>query len=183
MAFSSFPAPLLFSRSPVWLFATSWTAVGQASLSFTISQSLLKLMALSQWCYPTTSSSIVLPLTFPSIRVFSNELALHIRWPKYWSFSFRSSPSNEYSGLISRPLAFFFLKISWWLAADFRILLNVYFREWNPLHFPYQQIMWFHSLSHRLRCLGMLLFITQGHVLLHRTPRGSTQKGAVNIWR
>ena len=77
----------------------------------------------------------------------------------------------------------FFLKISWWLVADFRILLNVYFREWNPLHFPYQQIMWFHSLSHRLRCLGMLLFITQGHVLLHRTPRGSTQKGAVNIWR
>ena len=126
----------------------------------------------------------LLPLTFPSIRVFSNELALHIRWPKYWSFSFRISPSSEYSGLISRPLAFlFFLKISWWLVADIRILLNVYFREWNPLHFPYQQIMWFHSLSHRLRCLGMLLFITQGHVLLHRTPRGSTQKGAVKIWR
>ena len=129
-----------------------------------------------------------MPLIFPSIRVFSIELALHIRWPKFWSFSFRISPSSEYSGLISRPLAvffffFFFLKMSWWSVADFRILLNVYFREWNPLHFPYQQIMWFHSLSHRLRCLGMFLFITQGHVLLHRTPRGSTQKGDVNIWR
>ena len=60
---------------------------------------------LSQWCYPTISSSchplLLLPSIFPSIRVFSHESALHTRWPKYWSFSFNISPSNEYSGLIS----------------------------------------------------------------------------------
>ena len=54
----------------------------------------------SQWCHPTISSSVV-PSVFPSTRVFSNESVLHIRWPKYWSFSFSISPSNEYSGLIS----------------------------------------------------------------------------------
>ena len=60
---------------------------------------------LSRWCHPTISSSVVpillLPSIFPSVRVFSNESVLHIRWPKYWSFSFSISPSNEYSGLIS----------------------------------------------------------------------------------
>ena len=63
------------------------------------------LCPLSQWCHPTISSSVILllllPSVFPSIRVFSNELVLWIRWPKYWSFSFNISPSNEYSGLIS----------------------------------------------------------------------------------
>ena len=58
-------------------------------------------MSLSQWCHPTTSSPLLLPSIFPSIRVFSNESALHIRWPKYWSFSFNISPSNEHPGLIS----------------------------------------------------------------------------------
>ena len=56
---------------------------------------------LSQWCHPTISSSVLLPSIFPSIRVFSKESVLHIRWPKFWSFSFSISPSNEYSGLIS----------------------------------------------------------------------------------
>ena len=87
------------------LFATPWTAECQASLSFTISQSLLKLMSIESvtlsnyliLCHPI----LLLPSIFDSIRVFSNELALHIRWPKYWSFSFSISPSNEYSGLIS----------------------------------------------------------------------------------
>ena len=77
----------------------------QASLSFTISQSLLKLMSIESvmpsnhliLCHPL----LLLPSMFPSIRVFSNESALHIRWPKYWSFSFSISPSDEYSGLIS----------------------------------------------------------------------------------
>ena len=84
---------------------TPWTAACQASTSFTISQSLLKLMSIESvmpsnhliLCHPL----LLLPSIFPSIRVFSNELALCIRWPKYWSFSFRTSPSNEYSGLIS----------------------------------------------------------------------------------
>ena len=90
------------SLSCVRLFATPWTAAHQASLSFTISQNLLKLMSIESvmpsnhliLCCP-----LLLPSTFPSIRVFSSESVLHIKWPKYWSFSV--SPSNEYSGLIS----------------------------------------------------------------------------------
>ena len=61
----------------------------------------------SQWCHPTISSSVILPSIFPSIRVFSSELVLRIRWPKYWSFSFSISPSNEYSGLISFRMDWF----------------------------------------------------------------------------
>ena len=87
------------------VFATPWTAPCQASLSFTISQSLLKLMSIkslmpSNHLIPLRPL-LLLPLIFPSIRVFSSELALRIRWPKYWSFSFSISPFNEYSGLIS----------------------------------------------------------------------------------
>ena len=93
------------SLSCVWLFATQWTAACQASLSFTNSQSLFKLMSIELvmpsnyliLCHPL----LVLPSIFPSIRVFSNESGLCIRWSKYWSFSFSISPSNEYSGLIS----------------------------------------------------------------------------------
>ena len=87
------------------LFATQWTAAHQASLSITNSRSLLKLMSIELvmpsnhliLCHPL----LLLPSTFPSIRVFSNESVLHIRWPKYWGFSFNISPSNKYSGLIS----------------------------------------------------------------------------------
>ena len=93
------------SLSCAWLFAVSWTAACQASLSITNSQSLLKLISIESvmpsnhliLCRPLLFS----PSIFPSIRVFSNESVLHIRWPKYWSFSFRISPSNEYLGLIS----------------------------------------------------------------------------------
>ena len=92
------------SLSPVWLFATSWTAARQDSLSFTISWSLLKLMFI-ELVMPSNHLILyhpcLLPTIFPSIRIFSNELALPIRWPKYWSFSFSISPSNEYLGLIS----------------------------------------------------------------------------------
>ena len=89
----------------VWLFATPWTAACLTSLSITNSWSLLKLMSIGS---VMLSNHLILycpllrlPLIFISIRVFSNESALHIRWPKYWSFSFNISPSNEYSGLIS----------------------------------------------------------------------------------
>ena len=91
--------------SCVRLFVTPWTATHQASLSFTISQSLLKFMCIELMmpsnhlilcCY-----LLPLPSIFPRIMVFSSELALHIRWPKYWSFSFSISPSSECSGLIS----------------------------------------------------------------------------------
>ena len=93
------------SLSCVWLFAIPWIAARQASLSFTISRSLLKLMSIESvmplnhiiLCHP-----LLLPSIFPSISsIFSNELALHIRWPKYWNFSFSISPSHEYSGFIS----------------------------------------------------------------------------------
>ena len=92
------------SLSHVRLFETLWTAICQASLSVTNYQSMLKLMSIESvmpsndliLCHPLLLTSI-----FPSIRVFSNESALHIKWPTYWSFSFSISPSNEYSGLIS----------------------------------------------------------------------------------
>ena len=93
------------SLSHVLLFVTPCTAACQASLSFTISWSLLKLRSIELMM---PSSHLILccllllpPSIFPSIRVFSNESVLRIRWPKYWSFSFNISPSNEYSGLIS----------------------------------------------------------------------------------
>ena len=98
--FSSFQ-----SLSPVQLFATPWNVARQASLSIINSQSLLRLMSIESvmpsnhfiLCYP-----LLLPTSiFPSIRVFSKESVLRIRWPKYWSFSFSISPSSEYSGLIS----------------------------------------------------------------------------------
>ena len=93
------------SLSHVRLFATQWTAAFQASLSITNSRGLLKLMSIESvmpsnhlvLCRPL----LLLPSIFPSIRVFSNESALSIRWLKYRSFSFNISPSNEYSGLIS----------------------------------------------------------------------------------
>ena len=91
--------------SCVQLFVTPWTAACQASLSIINSQSLLKLMSIESvmpsnhliLCHPL----LLLPSIFPSIRVFSNESTLQIKWPKYWSFRFSISPSNEYSGLIS----------------------------------------------------------------------------------
>ena len=93
------------SFSRVWLFATPWTAACQAALSITSSRNLPKLMSI-ELVMPSNHLILCRPLrllssNFPSIRVFSNESVLHIRWPKYWSFNFSISPSNEYSGLIS----------------------------------------------------------------------------------
>ena len=93
---------------------TPWTAACQASLSFTISQSLLKCMSIESVMLSNHLALccllLILPSIFHSIRVFSTESAFHIRWPKYWSFSI--SPSNEYSGLIS-------FKIDWFDLLDF----------------------------------------------------------------
>ena len=97
--------------SCVQCFVTAWTAADQASLSFTISQSSLKLMSMESvmpsnhliLCHPL----LLLPLLFPSIRVFSNESVLSIRWPKYWSFNFSINPSNEYSRLSSFRIDWF----------------------------------------------------------------------------
>ena len=99
--------------SHVQFFETPWTAAHQASLSFIISWSLLKLISFESMmpsnhlipCHPL----LLPPSIFPSIRVFSNESVLHIRWPKYWSFSFNISPSSEYSGLIFFRIGLWFI--------------------------------------------------------------------------
>ena len=97
-------------------FVNPWTVVRQASLSFSISWSLFRLMSIES-VMPSNhlilcSPLLLFPSIFPSIRVFSKELALHIRWPKYWSFSFSISPSNEYSGLTTfRIDSFYFLTV------------------------------------------------------------------------
>ena len=95
---------VLFSCHPVWLFTTPWTATHQASLFLTISSispkfPSVELVMLSNHLI-LCCSLLLLSSIFPSIRVFSDKSSLHIRWPKYWSFSFSISPSNEYSGLI-----------------------------------------------------------------------------------
>ena len=101
------------SLSHVPLFAIPWTAARQASLSITNSWSLLKLMSITS-VMPSNYLILCCPLLlppsiFPTIRVFSNELVLCIKWPKYWSFSFSISPSNEYSGVISFRIAWLYL--------------------------------------------------------------------------
>ena len=108
-------AVVIQSLSHVWLFATSWTAAHQGSLSITNSWSSLRLKSIKLvmpsshliLCCPL----LLLPRIFPSIRIFSNESVLRIRWPKYWSFSFSISPSNEYSGLISFGIDWFNLAV------------------------------------------------------------------------
>ena len=106
------------SLSHVWLFVTPWTAARQASLSLTISLSLLKLISIESVmpsnhlviCRPL----LLLPSIFPSIRVISNESALHIRWPMNWSFSFSISPSSEYSGLMLKLKFLYFGHLMHW---------------------------------------------------------------------
>ena len=122
------------SLSRVWLFATPWTEACQSSLSFTISWSLHKLMSIELvmpsnhliLCHPF----LLLPSIFPSIRVFCNESALHIRWPKYGSFSFSISPSSEYSGLISFRIDWLDLAVQ----GTFQNLKGML--EGSGLHFP-----------------------------------------------
>ena len=101
---SFFCSVTMFETLHVWNFATPWTTARQASLCFTISLSLLKLMSIESVMpsnYLILCHLLLLPSIFPSIRVFSNESVLGIRWPNYWSFSFSIRPSDEYSGLTS----------------------------------------------------------------------------------
>ena len=135
----------MFSR--VQLFAAPWAVALQASLSITNSRSLLKLMSIESvmpsnhliFCHPL----LLLPSILPSIRVFSSESALHIRWPKYWNFSFSISPSSEYSGLIS-------FRIDWLdlLAAQgtLKSLLQTTVRKHEI--FGAQPSLWFDSHVH-----------------------------------
>ena len=118
ISFSLFPLPISFvvvvqSLSRVLLFATAWSAAYQAPLSSTISQSWLEFMFIESAMLSKhlilCHSFPLLPSIFPSIRVFSDEPALPIRWPKYWSFSFSNSSSSEHSGLISFTMDLFYL--------------------------------------------------------------------------
>ena len=118
-----YPFSSVQSLCCVQLFETPWTAALQASLSITNSQSLLKLMSI-ELVMPSNHlmlcHSLLLPPTiFLSIRVFSNESGLCIRWPKYWCFSFNIRPSNEYSGLIS-------FRMDWWISLQAKGLSRVF---------------------------------------------------------
>ena len=129
--------------SHVRLFAALWTAAHQASLSFTILQSLLKLMSIESMkpsnhlilCHP----HLLLPSVFPNIRVFSNELALSIRWPKYWSFSFSNSLSNGYSVLIPLGLA----GLITFLSKNSQVFFDTMVRKHQ--FFGAQTFLWFNS--------------------------------------
>ena len=140
-----FSSVQLLSR--VWLFAIPWTAVRQASLSIANSRNLLKLTSIES---VTPSNHFILfhprrllPSIFPSIRVFSNESVLPIRWPKYWSFSFSISPYNEYSGLIS-------FRIDWFDLLAVRGLSRVFSNTTVQKHkfFSAQLSLWSNSHIH-----------------------------------
>ena len=135
--------------SCVWLFAAPWTAPCQASLSFTISQSLPEFMSIES-VMPSNHlircCSLLLPSIFPRIRVFSNESVLCIRWPKYWSFSFSISPSSEYSGLISFKIDWFDLPA---VQGTLKSLLNT--TVWKHQFFSAQPSLW--PNYHNYTCL------------------------------
>ena len=136
------------SLSHVQLFVTQWIAARQASLSFTISQSLLKLMSIES---VITSNHLILCLHFlllpsilPSIKVFSSELALCIRWPKYWSFCFSISPCNKYSGLISFRTDWFDLLSVQVILKNISSTITVH----KPQFFSAQPSLWSNSHIH-----------------------------------
>ena len=137
------------SLSHVWLFAKLWTAAHQASLSFTISRSFLKLMSTEfQWCHPTISSSVVpfssCPQSFPiSGSIPMRGIVLCIRWTKYWSFSFNISLSNEYSGLISFRIDSFDLLA---VQGTLRVFFNITIQKHQ--FFGTQPSLWSNSHIH-----------------------------------
>ena len=143
----------------VRLFGTPWTAARQASLSITISQRLLKLMSsklVMPFSHPILCRSLLLlPSIFPSISIFSNESALHIRWPKYWSFGYSISPSNENSGLSS-------FRVNWFDLLAFQGTLRSLLHH----HSSKASILW-HSaffmvqLSHPYMTTGKAIALTK----------------------
>ena len=130
----------------VRLFVTPWTGAGQASLSITYSQSLLIFMSI-ELMMPSNHLILCCPLLqpsiFPSIRVFSNESVLHIRWPKYWTFSI--SPSNEYSGLISFRIDYFDL-----LAVQGTL----------------KSLLWHHSSKASILCCSAFFMVQLSHLYI-----------------
>ena len=140
------------SLSHVWFFATPWTAACQAPLSSTISRSSLKSMSIDQWCYLTVSSSFPFAFSLSHHQGLFQWLALCIRWPKYWIFSFSISPSNEYSGLISLRINWFILRN--WLTRLWRLqskrLSRVFSNTPNQRHkfLGAQSSLWSNSHIH-----------------------------------
>ena len=146
------------SLSRVWLSATKWTAASQVSLSFTFSQSLLKLMSIESMMpsnHPILYHPILhLPSIFPRIRAFSNELALPIRWPKCWSFSFSISPFSEYSGLI-------FFRIDWFgLLAVQETLKSLLQHHGSKASIPWLLVFFMVWLSHSYMTTGKVIALT-----------------------
>ena len=136
---------------------TPWTTPCQASLSFTISWSLLRSMSTESvmpsnrliLCHPL----LLLPSIFPSISVFSNESALHIRWSKYWSFSFSISPSNEYSGLISFRIDWFDLLAVQGTLKSLQRIIQLHFTQFHmKLLLQNKQLPLHITWHHRLKC-------------------------------
>ena len=137
------------SLGRVWLFATPWTSACQASLSITYSQSLLKLISIESVMpsnHLVLCSTLFLPSIFLSIRVFSNESAVRIRWPKYWSFSIRIS--NEYSGLISFRIDWFDLLVGQWT------LKNLLQHHSSKASILWRSAFFMVQLSHSYRIIG-----------------------------
>ena len=153
--------------SHVRLFVNPWTAACQASLSITNSRSLLKLMSIESVMpsnHPILCHPPLLASTCPSIRVFSKESALHIRWPKYWSFSFNISPSNEYSVLISFRMDGFDLHA---VQGTLKSLLHHHSSNvsilWHSAFFIVQQSFKC-LLIHFLQCFVVVVFATKEYV-------------------
>ena len=146
------------SLNCVQLFVTPWNAACQASLPITKSQSLLKLMSIKSLmpsnhlilCYPL----LLLQSVFPNIRVFSNESVLHIRWPKYWSFSFSISPSNEYSGVISFRMDWFDLSVQ----GTLKSLLH---HHSSKASIPWHSAFFMVQLSHLYMTTGKTIALTR----------------------
>ena len=148
------------SLSHVQLFATPWTAAHQASLSITNFQSLPKLMS-TESVIPSNHLILCRPLLllssiFPSIRVFSNESALHIRWPKYWSFSFNISPATEHPGLIS-------FRIDWFdLLAVQGTLKSLLQHHSSKASILWHSVFFIVQLSHPYMTTGKTIALTRG---------------------
>ena len=159
--------PIVQSHSHVQLFVIPRTAACQAFLSFTVSWSLLKLMSIESkipsnhlfFCHPL----LLLPSILSSIRVFSSESVLHIRWPKYWSFSFSISPSYEYSGLI-------FFRIDWFDLLDVQGTLKTPFQH----HSSKAWVLWYSAffivqLSHPYMTTGKTMALIR-HYFANKGP-------------
>ena len=145
---------------------TPWSAAHQASLSITNSWSLLKLMSIKSvipsnhliLCHP-----LLLPSVFPSIRVFFNELALRMRWPKYWSFSFNISPSDECSGLIS-------FRMDWWISLQSMGLSRVFSNTAVQKHQFFGPQLYFSMCTSVFTLCTLLRVLAVKHLIAVRLP-------------